>query len=115
MPNLIKSEKDLIRFFDKASFIEKTFQQINKDLDSEEHALSWESIDMDEDVLPQFTTLLVPVLKSLSTERLSTFIYRVDLQENRFLQFLSDQNFEQFAFEIILREAQKVYLRIQFA
>ena len=115
MADLIKSGKDLIRFFDKEQFVEKTYQQINKDLDSAELSLDWSNITLQEDILPQLIAELIPMLKSLPAEKLSAFIYRVDLPEKHFLLFLKEQNYEQFAFEIILREAQKVYLRQHFS
>jgi hypothetical protein len=115
MTDLIKTEQELSRFFDRAEFVEKTFLQINKDLDLEQLALDWSEIDQSQDVLVQCISLLSPLLQNMSGSALQTFIYRVDLQENRFLTNLHEKNFDQLAFEIILREAQKVFLRMHFS
>ena len=55
------------------------------------------------------------VLKELSrNSNLQQFVYNVDLLEKNWQYFIEFQNYEILAVEVIIREAQKVYLRELF-
>jgi len=108
---LPKSITEINSFFDKKEFVEKTRQQIEKDLSG----LFLFNPKPKKDVLGSFELELKLILNQLSSNQLKQFCYRVDLGETLVEELLanSDEKAE-LAFQIIKREAQKVYLRTQF-
>ena len=108
---LPKSITEINSFFDKKEFVEKTRQQIEKDLSG----LFLFNPKPERDVLGSFELELKLILNQLSSNQLKQFCYRVDLGETLVEDLLanSDEKAE-LAFQIIKREAQKVYLRTQF-
>lgn len=108
---LPKSITEINSFFDKKEFVEKTRQQIEKDLSG----LFLFNPKPKKDVLGSFELELKLILNQLSSNQLKQFCYRVDLGETLVEDLLanSDEKAE-LAFQIIKREAQKVYLRTQF-
>ena len=108
---LPKSITEINSFFDKKEFVEKTRQQIEKDLSG----LFLFNPKPKRDVLGSFELELKLILNQLSSNQLKQFCYRVDLGEILVEDLLanSDEKAE-LAFQIIKREAQKVYLRTQF-
>jgi hypothetical protein len=96
--------------FNIKDFALKTFTQINKDL----NGLSVNSIDFTPsgDNLNTATQQLLPILYELSKiSQLQQFIYQVDLPEKQWILFLDNQDFTFLTHQIIIREAQKVYIR----
>jgi hypothetical protein len=94
-------------------FALKTVSQMNKDL----NGLSVNYIDFkpSENNLNTATQQLLPILDELNkTSKLQQFIYQVDLPEKQWLLFINNQDFIFLAHQIIIREAQKVYLREMF-
>lgn len=101
--------------FSIENFVEKTVNQFNKDA----FGLSDEVIKVPPLDQPNVLELLIAdvqyVLKALSdSSHLQQFIYKVDLNEKKWIYFTSFQNYELLAEEVIIREAQKVYLREMF-
>lgn len=97
------------------NFVEKTITQLNKDV------LGLSDIEVEvadvgaENVLEVLTLNVVELLRELDqTSGLQQFVYKIDLQEINWKYFMSFQNFEKLAEEIIIREAQKVFLRELF-
>ncbi|MBL7899868.1 MAG: hypothetical protein JNJ99_15110 [Crocinitomicaceae bacterium] len=117
--SLFKPDNSLVNFFDHQLFVEKTIQQINKDLQGLYYADFGISDNKEMSLLDNLIKNLMPVLLELSKrqpEQLSQFIYKVDLPEKKFHDALSkDQTLELLSFLIIEREAQKVYLRQKFS
>lgn len=59
---------------------------------------------------------LFPIFDHLSESgNLSQFIYKVDLNEKDFQNALSQSGWDELAFLVIRREAQKVYLKNKFS
>lgn len=111
-----QNRQELESFFDKEDFIIKTVQQITKDLVGLEGAEVDFNIILEQDVLLQLNVQLAAVLLEMSSRNLQQFIYRVDLKESEYLQAVSkEDDFQELAFRIIRREAQKVYLRAKFS
>jgi hypothetical protein len=108
LPN---SVKEIDTFFDKDEFVEKTRQQIEKDLSGLFHFRP----SVQSDPLTTFTNELLLILEQLSPAELQQFCYRIDLSEH-LLQALHQNSIDksELAFQIIKREAQKVFLRTQF-
>lgn len=108
---LPKSITEINSFFDKKEFVEKTREQIEKDLSG----LFLFNPKPKKDVLGSFELELKLILNQLSSNQLKQFCYRMDLGEPLVEDLLanSDEKAE-LAFQIIKREAQKVYLRTQF-
>lgn len=101
--------------FSIPNFVEKTIRQFNKDglglMDSEVSMSAIEATD----VLGELIIEVKAILRYLDeVSHLQQFVYKVDLPEKAWQYFLSFQNFESLAEEIIIREAQKVYLREMF-
>jgi len=101
--------------FSIENFVEKTVNQFNKDA----FGLVDEEIDVPPLDAPNVLEALIvevqQLLKMLSdTSNLQQFIYKVDLNEKKWIYFTSFQNYELLAEEVIIREAQKVYLREMF-
>jgi hypothetical protein len=95
-------------------FVEKTIKQINKDLAS----YSNQSIaqDCETNSLTLLMKELTPIIKELFAENnLEQFTYRVDLNEKKWIYFTQGFDFEYLCEQIIIREAQKVYLREMFS
>ena len=96
-------------------FVEKTILQLNKDL----NGLSVEALIVDfktsYEKLHIVIDNLIPILEVLSkNSQLQQFIYQIDLKEKQWLSFLSTLEFKILAEQVIIREAQKVYLREMF-
>ena len=101
--------------FSIENFVEKTVNQFNKDA----FGLSDVVIKVPPLDEPNVLELLIAdvryALKALSdSSHLQQFIYKVDLNEKKWIYFTSFQNYELLAEEVIIREAQKVYLREMF-
>lgn len=97
------------------NFVEKTVNQLNKDL----FGLIDEEIGLPPvEALNSLDLLIVEVqivLKNFSEgHNLQQFVYKVDLNEKNWHYFTAFQNYEKLAEDIIIREAQKVYLREMF-
>ena len=101
--------------FSIENFAKKTVNQFNKDafgLVDEE--LNLPLLDSP-NVLEFLMNDVEQLLKTLSdSSNLQQFIYKVDLNEKKWIYFTSFQNYELLAEEVIIREAQKVYLRELF-
>lgn len=98
-------------FFNRAEFVEKTIQQINKDLLGLGGELKF--IDhLSEPPLNYFSQKLAELLKDLKAAQLQQFVYRVDLKQSDFEMALrKEDDFQTLAYFVLRREAQKVYLR----
>ncbi len=101
--------------FSIENFVEKTVNQFNKDgfglIDEEIELPSLESPN----VLELLIIEVQYVLKQLNeTSHLQQFVYKVDLLEKNWNYFIEFQNYQTLAEEVIIREAQKVYLRELF-
>lgn len=103
--------QEISTFFDKEEFVEKTRQQIEKDLSG----LFLFKPEQKDDILSSFSEELVSILNQLTDNQLQQFCYRIDLSEQLMheLSLNKEDNYE-LAFHIIKREAQKVFLRTQF-
>jgi hypothetical protein len=103
----------LVEKFNIKDFAFKTIQQINKDL----QGLSSINVEHKEtnDYLDVITNQLINVISELeNNHQLHQFIYKVDVPEQQWHLFLSTQDKIVLAHQIIIREAQKVYLRAFF-
>jgi hypothetical protein len=101
--------------FSIENFAEKTIAQFNKDglgLIDDEIGLS----SLESPYVLDFLIGEVKVsLKTLNmTSNLQQFIYKVDLLEKDWDYFMSFQNYDNLAEAVIIREAQKVFLRELF-
>jgi len=101
--------------FSIENFVEKTVNQFNKDA----LGLINEKIDVPLLDSPNVLELLITEVKQLlkmlnDTSNLQQFIYKVDLNEKKWCYFTAFQNYDTLAEEVIIREAQKVYLRELF-
>jgi len=106
---------DLKQQFSIENFVKKTVNQFNKDA----FGLIDEVIDVPtfdvQNVLELLIVEVQKILKRLSeTSHLQQFIYKVDLNEKKWIYFTAFQNYEVLAEDVIIREAQKVYLRELF-
>lgn len=113
---LPQTSLELKDFFNNEEFVIKTCQQINKDLVGLiENPLSF-NLDFERDILDQLVKVLTENLKKMNSHNVLQFSYKVDLKE---LEFESNLNrnlgFEDLAFKVIRREAQKVFLRIKYS
>ena len=114
--DILKTDGDLVSFFDREEFVQKTVEQINKDLTGLEASEVNFNIDFEEDVLGQLIGQLAFVLLKMDSRNIQQFIYRVDIKESQYLHAVSkEDDFQELAFLIVRREAQKVYLRAKFS
>lgn len=113
------SNNKLNTYFNQREFVEATVAQINKDLQGLYHGEFSIDIDSSQNILDDLIKALTPVLVELSKnrpEQLAQFIYRVDLNEKRFMDSISHNLIlDHLSGLIIEREAQKVYLRKRFS
>lgn len=113
---LPEKRNELALSFYNEEFVLKTLEQINKDLSGLESAEVVFNIDFERDVLEQLIDQLATILLKMNNRNIQQFIYRVDLKESDFLKSVSkEDDFQELAFLIIRREAQKVYLRSKFS
>ena len=106
--------KELVAQFNIDEFVEKTIIQINKDLAS----YSNQSIEKSncQNILDGMVKGLLPIIKEMfESNGLEQFIYRVDLDEKKWIYFTQGFDFEYLCEQIIIREAQKIYLRELFS
>ena len=105
----------LVKQFQIHDFVEKTIAQINKDLNGLADGIVNIQKKESQRVLVLLINEMKIVLEELSrNSQLQQFIYTVDLKEKVWLNFMQKQDFEGLAEQIIIREAQKVYLREMF-
>jgi len=111
MENLTKFN-EIVNEFNDELFVLNTIQQINKDLTS----LTEKNIEVKKTDLNNLVSILSLILIELDKNRsLQQFIYLVDLKENTYIENLSkNDNLQSLAFEVIKKEAQKVFFRRYF-
>lgn len=108
--DLITTENELKKAFDTVNFVEQTCAQINKDLTGlSERIISTRHLN---DHLADFMEQLIPIISEMKD--LQQFIYKVDLPENIYINAVSQLNWHELSYQIIRREAQKVFLRDRF-
>tara|TARA_R110002096_G_scaffold339067_1_gene532503 strand:+ start:18 stop:365 length:348 start_codon:yes stop_codon:yes gene_type:complete len=113
--NNLTTFSQLVEQFQIQDFVEKTIQQLNKDLNGLAESEIKLTTAKSENVLDDLIVVLSGKLDELSRiSQLQQFIYIVDLKENEWLSFISNQDLKSLAEQIIIREAQKVYLREMF-
>jgi len=117
MPDL--NGEQLRQFFDQKEFVSATVAQINKDLQGLAYADFEYTFSTEKNHLQELSTQLKTILLELSKrqpEQLSQFIYKVDLQERKFIASLEkDLTLHDLALLIVEREALKIYLRQKFS
>ena len=102
--------------FQVHDFVKKTINQINKDgiglVANNVVITNYKSTTILDDVVKR----VINLINELETNsNLQQFIYKVDLNEKKWLYFVSFKNYKILAEEIIIREAQKIYLREMFS
>jgi len=99
-----------------SEFLEATCDQINKDLEGLISNDITKNKKLYESPIELLTSQLCEIIHLLSElNKIQQFIYKVDLNENIFKDYITRQiNIEEFSFQIIFREAQKIYLRNYF-
>jgi len=98
--------------FQIKDFVEKTIFQINKDFLGLHCGFLVLNIEESDNVLEDTVAQLIPILKQLTKKsQLQQYIYQVDLKEKQWMAFLTSQNYKILSEQIIIREAQKVFLR----
>ncbi|WP_066757364.1 hypothetical protein [Crocinitomix algicola] len=113
MSGLIQTRLEIQRALNKEKFRRDTVAQINKDLN--ETGSLFIEIDKSDLVLDNLINeLSIYIARLAASEKLSQFIYRVDLREDDYKENLISQNWTELAFLVIRREAQKVYMRNHF-
>ena len=101
--------------FQVNDFVQKTISQINKDLTGLIDELLIVNIDDSNTILDDVIAKLVPLVMQLSEgSLLQQFIYQIDLKEKKWIAFLTCKDYKLLAEQIIIREAQKVYLKEMF-
>lgn len=111
-----RQKSQLLSALNQEDFVKDTCKQLEKDLNYCNIEYPSLVINPSQEALPQLTELLSKILQKISQPDLQAFLYRVDLSEKFLSTQLTDKNdFEQFAEQIIIREAQKVYLRKLFS
>lgn len=114
--NSPEKRQDLDFYFNNETFVLKTIEQITKDLGGLESANIQFKVDMDGDVLKQLVDLLSGTLLKMNNRNIQQFIYTVDVKERDFLKAIAkEDDFQELAYLIVRREAQKVYLRAKFS
>ena len=108
---LLKTATDIQAFLSKEEFIEKTRQQIEKDL----AGLFPFRPTIKQNILLSFQDEMALLIQKMSTTELQQFLYRVDLKEEISRHYLNNTiHLNQLTFSIVERESQKVFLRTQF-
>lgn len=116
MTYLIQTKNEIREYFNSADFLIQTYGQINKDLIGISHLNIVVPDKGINNPLNNLTVQLSPIFDQLSESgNLSQFIYKVDLNENDFQNALNQSNWDELAFLVIRREAQKVFLKKKFS
>lgn len=100
--------------FEIEDFVQKTIRQINKDL----NGLSEEDVVFlnQENPLDEVVNQLIPIIKLLEGQnQLQQFMYQVDVSENRWVSLMNSQDLHGLCIQVVIREAQKVYLREMYS
>ncbi len=97
-------------------FLSKTYAQLNKDLNGLVDTKLMVDERLAEEPLYGLIHQLSPLVKELiANNKLAQFIYSIDLKEATYKSYLLDKiTFNDFLTHIIIRAAQKVYLRTYF-
>jgi hypothetical protein len=107
----------LLTFFDQAEFVENTKSQIVKDfsrLQIECDSVLVEKAKTHDEFVQLISNALLEVME-LGESQLLQLLYLIDLPEEKFLSLLGKPELLQtLAYEILKREAQKVYLRTKY-
>ena len=115
--NDLASYSELDAYFDNASFILKTQQQLSKDfakfnLDFPEN---FDSEAYKKEEIEELISVRITDLMKEGETRLLQLLYTVDLSENQFLHLTTQPDFiTKIAEKILFREAYKVFLRAKF-
>ncbi|MFD1552247.1 hypothetical protein DNU06_11560 [Putridiphycobacter roseus] len=100
----------------KHDFLAKTYQQLNKDLNGLLETKLMVNASPSHEPLTELIHQLAPIVIELTEKnKLAQFIYSIDLKESTFKSYLNatlSQN--DFLAHIVIRAAQKVYLRTYF-
>jgi len=110
-------KNEIISFFNQADFVLQTILQINKDLNGLSlQVIIPETIDKNS-IYDDLRSKLQIIIKNLSQNNssLAQFIYQVDLKESEFIDSLNDSTLSILAEKVLIREAQKVFLRMKFS
>jgi hypothetical protein len=112
--------KELDAYFDNEQFRLKTQLQIAKDF--EVHGFSFETLFCKQVIeIPNLTEQVTEALMYIVEKKSSSWqalLYTIDIPEKKYMQYATSQDgnwMHQFAWEIIRREAQKVFFREKFS
>jgi hypothetical protein len=112
------SNEWLLHFFDRAEFVEKTKAQIVKDfsrLQIDCDAVLLENAHTQEEMIQLIEQALFEVIQQGETQLLQ-LLYLIDLPEAKFLSLLGrPELLPTLSYEILKREAQKIYLRNKYS
>jgi hypothetical protein len=101
--------------FQISDFVEKTVFQINKDLNGLINETLIIDFENSENKLVDLISELIPLLiKLVQISHLQQYIYKVDLNEKQWVRFVRTQDLKKLSEQIIIREAQKVYIKEMF-
>lgn len=109
---ILNTKNGVQDFLNTDNFVKKTCEQLNKDLIGFlDYSVEIPKVDFLQSLINQ----LVSVFYELeSSSQLPAFIYRVDLSEKLFKAALMDRDFYHLGFQVVQREAQKVFLKEHF-
>ncbi len=115
MSGIIRTKREIQSQLSSVLFVEQTCSQINKDLLGISEVFVTSDNLLDNEPMEGLTNQLLLIFESFNgPEKLSQFIYKVDLPEMDFQEALSKGDWNNLAFLVIRREAQKVYLKNMF-
>lgn len=119
MGSLIKfAHGELENQFNQKEFVLKTIEQINKDLIGVSTKFLTIELTDKNSVYGKILSELQQIISTIvdhNSSILPQFIYRVDIKESEFMDALNDSTHKKLAEKILIREAQKVFLRMKFS
>lgn len=104
------------RHLDHAEVLQRTMDQLTKDLALEEHALTTPPVPTD--AFEALRSQVFPILQALSRRgdhHLRVAMYRVDIPEQHMRRTMARGGLEALAGEVVLRALQKVLTRLRSA
>ncbi|MCH2234829.1 MAG: hypothetical protein MK078_11320 [Crocinitomicaceae bacterium] len=106
--------KDLNELLGAGDYLRLTILQVNKDLSSFTTE-RLEETEIDPDKIRTQLEQIITLLQEQGFSSLNGFVYRVDLHENKYQDFLKSNDKSFLAQEILKREVLKVYLKSQLS
>lgn len=109
--------KEIIPYLEEATFARKTCEQLNKEFERVGIALNIDTSNHDKNYILKHLSIELTLISEHQSNLFAQLIYSIDLHEQEVNQIIqtSANVMEDIAHAILVRVAQKIYLRERFS